>query len=241
MISKQTCKQFNYYIDKLSEHPAAPSIIYSFNQLIWFSLQEVCINGFSSWVKKDGVSVYYTPSNYKKYKSEFDKELKEYKEDDLYKKLVRVHIPYERIYNKKWSVDHVEYWGEMSFCIFTGKDFSKYHDIKEWQCCSGPECSALSYEEMVIKSCKMFFKYYGNKLNDDFLTLEEKENHKKYHPFKFDRLTKDGKGHYMDRNKDYIEVNCAELNRRWLKWFITTPYGKKHWSNSFDEQLKDTK
>jgi hypothetical protein len=215
-------------------------MLFPYQQLIWQSLNEVCEHGYTSWVKKDGVSIHYNPSNYKKYKELFDEELKEYDDNDPSRHFVRIHIPYKDIFGKPWTPSRIEYWGEMSFEVFTGSDFSfkKSMDLTQWQSCSGPECSAPSYEEMIIKLCKQFFKNYGKKLDDDYLTKEEKDNHEKEWPFHMDRETEDKKGFYMDHNPKYIQVTEAELNRRWLKDFVKTEYGKKHWADSFDEQLK---
>ena len=240
MITKELCKKFNNAMWKMGEHPAMPEIVFPFANNLWFSLQEVCKNGYSHWVTKDGIQIMYSPANYKKYKGKFDKELKEYKEDDISRSLVTIHIPYEEYYGYKWKFDHFEYWGECSFFVYQLKDYSfkKVHDIKNWGAYQGVNCSAPSFEELIVKTKNKFFKCFGSKLEEDFLTKEEKDNHKKERLFLMDRKSKDGKGYYMDRNPNYIEVSIGKINHRWLRWFVTTDYCKRNWKTEFDNLLK---
>lgn len=213
---------------KLECHPALPSTRFSPQLSIWYSLQEVCKRGYSPGAKQE-VSVWYNKENYKKYKSLFDKEIKKYPNEDL--TFTRIRLPYKDVYGEPWKFDHVEYWGEMTFYVYKEKTFKDWFKQEAWDPCCGPECSALSYEELIIKLGHLFFKDYGSKLDTDYLTDKERKNHDKYWPF----ITTPCKGKKnvgysrLDRNPKYIEVNEAELNRRWLKWYVNTPHGLKYW------------
>jgi hypothetical protein len=236
MIDSKTCKVFNYLIWKIGDHPAAPSRIFPTNHLIDYTLQEVDSHGLTDWANRMGVDVWYSAKNYKKYKTEFDKELSDIPDGDPCKpNLVKIQIPYIDFYGIPYKVDHVEYWGEIHFKVFKGNDFSdkKCFDPNNWDGFCGYHCSALSYEEMVIKLIRLFFKNLGSALDDGYLTKEEKINHAQFHRFTR-RDAKDKKGYYLDKNKNYISVNEAEINRRWLKEFVKTDYGKKHWGDYFN-------
>jgi len=240
MITRKICKKYNNILSKLNQHPATScSLVYTVEQLLWHSLQEVCKHGYSHWAGKDGIHIPYNKKNYAKYKKYFDKELKESGEKD-FSALIYADVPYEVIYGEKWKFDHVEYWGEMSFVVFHGKDLSKYHDIREWQLYHGVDANGRTYEELLINIGKKFLKTYGEWTDEDFLTKKEYNNHQKYFMFKNGKKyeNKDGfVGHTLERNPKYIRVETSEINRRWLKWFVTTDYCKKNWSDSFDEIL----
>jgi len=235
MISQQLCNRFNNSINKIGAHPALPDSLFPINGEISYSLQAVCKNGFSESVKHFGVDIWYNEVNYKKYKKEFDAEFKKYPDED--KQWSRIHIPYIKYYGYHWQFSHVEYWGELPFYLFHGSNFKKCYDRLNWQSYRGVSCSAPSYEELIIKISKLFLKTFINKIGDDYLTPKEKSNHEKESPFKSDRKAKDGKGFYLDRNKNYIRVTSAEINRRWLVEFVKTDYCKKHWKNQFQSVL----
>ena len=237
MIDRKLAKSFNNMLYKLDSHPALPSTIITIPDSIWYSLQEVCKNGYSDYVKQEGIAVWYNPKNYTKYKTLFDAEFKKYDVED--KRFTKINIPYKDYFGVPWEFDRCEYWGETCFYIFRGTDYSKWFDRAQWDSYSGPECSASSYEELVIKLGKLFLKNFGNKKDDDFLTVKEIANHKKYNAFIMDRETSDKKGHYLDPNPKYIKVNQAELNHRWLKEYFHTEHCQKNWKSTVEEILKN--
>jgi hypothetical protein len=221
---------------KLAQHPALPETIFSILQLMSIDIVQVCKNRHTK-PHRGLVQVYYTPANYKKYRQEFDNEFKEYTKEELEKELlfVRADVPYKKIYGEHWTPDHIEYWGELSFVLFTGKDFGKWHDPHNWTHCSGVSASGRSFEDMVVLLGKKFFSAHGKFDSEDFLTTAEKENHEKEEVF----FTKPHKnGSELVSNPKYKSVYAAELNRRWVKWFSTTEYGKKQWGSTLRDVLQ---
>lgn len=69
--------------------------------------------------------------------------------------------------------------------------------------------------------------------NEDFLTPTEKKNHEK----NFESFTKaiNERRSQIIPNPKYKRVEESEINRRWVKWFSKTEYGKKNWNRT----LKD--
>ncbi|MEM4260874.1 MAG: hypothetical protein QXG00_06560 [Candidatus Woesearchaeota archaeon] len=246
MITQEVYKQFNDIAWRLECHPAIPMVVGNFNQHLWYSLQGVCKHGYTEWVKKEGVAVWYNEKNYKKYKKLFDKEMKKYTDEELEKekRLIRIYVPYKEMFGEPWKFDHAEYWGELSFYVYNKTDVKsrdKAFDRKNWCAYEGVNASGNSFEELIINIGKKFLKTFGNKIYDDYLTKEEKLNHKKQSPFLFNKKTPDGKGFYMDNNPKYIYVTEAEINRRWLQDFIKTDYCKKHWYYNIDRWIDENR
>lgn len=214
-------------------HPATGHMVFDVMSLLDIDIVSVCKNGYAEPIK-GCISMWYTPERYKKYKAEFDKEFKEYTQEELktQKKLVRIHVPYEKVYGEKWAPDHIEYWGEMAFVVYVGKDFNKEHDRTKWQTMSGIETSGRSFEELIINVGIEFKKIFGNFDHDKVLTQRERLNNKGKLPFVFKKVKGNDRGRSMHPNKSYIRVGPAEENRRWLKWFSKTPYCKKNWSKT---------
>jgi hypothetical protein len=212
----------------LDQHPAlGGGSVFSLNSLLWYSAQEICKRGYMRL--SDGeIDVHYTPHNYKRYKKLFDEEFKEI-EPEL-KTLARISVPYETHFGEPWKFDHVEYWGELSFVMFEGMDFKKYHDNSRWDHYSGTNTSGRSFEELIINTAKEFKKIFGDFSCEDFLTEEEKENHKIEKSIFFVKCRDNPKLSWMKHNSKYMRVTDAEFNRRWVKWFSKTPYAKKNWS-----------
>lgn len=227
MISGKTCKTFNDLRWKLDRHPAFPDIISKV--LVDYSLQEVCKRGM---IKAGPITLYKTPANYRRYKDRFDEELKAYKPDDPIRKYAHILVTYEEHYGEPWTVDHVEYWGEVCFAVYRYKDTKGWADPRNWDGCVGPSCSARSFEEMMIKLSRLFFKKFGRWDSQDFLTKKEKANHKALPLF-----LKKGRGWFS--NSKRIFVNPAEINHRWLKWFLKKPEARKQWG-SFNDMVKDS-
>lgn len=227
-------EKMNKAKDFLERHPAlGGGSVFTIHDNLWYCAQGVCKRGYSKL--RDGMfEISYTKENYKKYKGLFDIE---FKEDPEHKVFARVSVPYEKHFGEPWKFDHIEYWGELGFVMFLGKNFKKYFDPKTWDRCAGIETSGRSFEELVINAAKEFKKVFGNFSDEDFLTEKEKENHKKEHPIFFVKCKEPSNCSQMKHNRKYISVTDAELNRRWLKWFAKTPYAKKNWKSTCKDVL----
>lgn len=211
-------------------HPAIGSPLSSFFDLFDLSINMVCKRGYTDF-RKGGVQVFWSKENYKKFKKEFDIEFKSYSPEELkLKSLISIDVPYKTLYGEEWAPDHIEYWGEVSFVAFMGKDFNPKEEIdrRNWQHLSGVEASSPTFEGLIIKIEKEFKKIFGDFSGDDFYTPKEKKNNKGQ------KLFIDGEkvanGRIMHRNPKYIHLSAGELNRRWWKWFSKTAYCKKQWS-----------
>jgi hypothetical protein len=217
----------------LARHPALPDSIFSLFRLMTIDIVQVCKHGYSEPMK-GCLEIFNTPQNRKKYKEEFDKEFKEYTSEELKQEdtLIRADVPYEKIYGEPWKPDHIEYWGELSFCVFIGKDFKNWHVQTNWDMYSAVETGGRSFEDMIINIGRNFFKTFGKFSEEDFLTPAEKENHAKEKVFFF-RPAK--LGSYLVRNPKYKRVEASEINRRWAKWYVKTEDCKKKWESSFKD------
>lgn len=220
----------------LYEHPAICNIIFDPLKLLELDIVQVCKNGY---IKPcDGfIEIYYTPENYKRYKKEFDNEFKEYTEEELKreKKLIRVGVPYKKIFGYSWKPDHIEYWGELNFVIYVGKDLKKWRENYRWHHFFGASASGQTFEEMIVKLGRQFLKYYGKFTKEDFYTPEEKKNHENEWPFLDSKPIKGSSYRRMVSNPSYKRIEASDINRRWVKWLSGTAYGKKQWG----ETLKD--
>jgi len=226
MITKETVKRLNDLKWKVERHPAK-SPFYNADGVIEWALTEVCKHGRSD---VSDVLVFYTKSSYRKYKDLFDEEKKECGDTDW--RFIRIYVPYERFFGHPWKFDHVEYWGEIPFSVFTGKITKKpSYNFKEWCSCQLHSCSDRTFEGLCIKLYREFLRRMGRFECDDFLTKEERENHRTTPIF-----TKKVERRYKS-NPTYIHVSDEVYNRRWLKWFLKTPYGKKNWASSFESLI----
>jgi hypothetical protein len=239
---RELIKKYNEALDFLDCHPATSTgTPFEFNSLLWYSVQEVCSRGYSMYNKDETLSIHYNEENYKRYKKEFDRELKHYKKDDITRNLCTVDIPYERHFGEKWKFDHIEWWGEMSFVLFKGKDFiNNYFKVEEWERYQGIECSGKSFEQLIINTANKFKEAFGDVSEDAFLSKEEKQNHKKFRPFYFVKLKdKKYKGcSEMKTNEKYMHINSAMLNLRWKEVFLNSDYCKKNYKWLIDENKK---
>jgi len=197
----------------------------TFESNFCYSAEPVCKNGYYKPLNGK-ITLYHNKKNYERYKELFDKETEI--EPEL-KAFNRIEVPYKDHFGAAWKFDHIEWWGELCFVLFNGKNVTKCHDFKDWGSYQGVSVTSNSYEELVIKMAKEFKRIFGNFEEEDFLTKEEKENHKKEMVFRFADL-KNKKGYSeLKKNKNYIRVTPAEINLRWKKWFLKTDYAKKHW------------
>ena len=224
-------------IIRFERHPTMPPLSSLWNSLD-FSIQQVCKRG---WMEpfRGMVDVSKTPANYKKYKDLFDKEMEEEytgEELELGDSFVTIEVPYKEVYGEDWKPDHIEYWGDTTFKVFIGKDFDKDWDMKNWDNYAGVSASGRTFEEMIVNLGKKFFKTFGDFTESDFLTAAEKKNHEKYMPFYFKKC-EDDRFSTMETNKKFKRVSAAEINRRWVKWFAGTEYGKENWGNDLKKIL----
>lgn len=203
-------------------HPAIDNVYSSLFECLFYSVNAVCKRGYSNDVVKSGVSVYNKGENAKRFKERFDKELKEYGDDDngLYIKcpsLVNIIVPYTELFGEPWKFDHVEYWGELTLKIYN-KESKEEHKPWRWVNWSGPNASGRTYEEMVINMAKALKKGYGNFGYYSFMSPKEIQNNKDERPFFFKDST-DFKGcSEMINNPKYISVTNEEKNIRWQEW-----------------------
>jgi hypothetical protein len=222
----QKARSVIYAIDN---HPATGSPIKQFLGSAVIDIMDLCSRGHVR--PTDGkIEIRYTPENYVLYSKEFNKEFKEYSEKELkiYRKLTTIWIPYKKLYGEPWKFDHVEYWGELNFTIFRGKDPKKWIKTSDWETYDGVYASGKTFEEMVVKLGKKYFRTFGKFSEKDFLTEKEKSNHATTKAFLPSPRSRPGI-YVTVRNPKYIEISPAEINLRWATWFANTPYGKKKW------------
>jgi hypothetical protein len=216
-------------------HPALGSVIFDVMSLLNIQIAQVCKRGYTEPIKGN-LSLWYTPERYKQFKKEFDKEFKKYSKDELKSKaLINVDIPYKKLFNESWTPNHIEYWGDLSFTIFTRKDFKKETDLSKWVKFSGVEASGRTFEEMIVNIGNKFKRIFGDFSKEKFYTSKEKKNNKEKKIFLFKKVKDSPNCSTLIRNPHYIHIGPAEMNRRWLKWFSRTQYCIKNWPNTFEK------
>jgi len=228
-------------LDFLRCHPAFSTDVFgdSLFDGAWFMMTECCKRGRTDYSGKHGVTIYRGDKGWRKYEDRFEEEHKDDK--DTPKNLQNIDISYEEWYGEPWKFDHVEYWYETTFFIFEGNPYGaimEHSDYHKWGRYAGPQGGANTFEDMVINCAKKVKRAFGD-FDDfkDFRLPEEIANHKEQDSFNF-RDIKSGKskGFFrMIKNKDSLDVYNGLVNVRWLKWFMTTDYCKKHW----DYNMKD--
>lgn len=202
----------------LEDHPALGGPLFNFLINLDYSAQEVCKRGYCRL--DDGlITISNTPENYSRYKDKFDRE-----QETL------IEVPYNDYFGESWQFDHVEYWSELSFRLFTSKNYKEAaFDLSKWVTLHGIESNGRSFEELLINTAEEFRKYFGDFSSEDFLTIQEKLNHKNNSPFI--KTPHKRKPDILKSNDQYVFVSNAELNHRWLEWFLKTDYCKKNWPN----------
>ena len=229
----------------LEGHPALGIIVKPLFSNLWFSIEKICKRGYTEHCK-DRFDVGINSKYAFKFKDEFKKEYQKLqktvtdkKSFDLQKRFIRIYTKYEKVFDESWKYDHIEYWGELGFNIYVGNPkIKQWVNPKNWACCAGVEIGGRSFEEMIIKITRQFKRRFGNFENIDFYTKREIENNRKEKIF-FHVPLNDGTGcSRLKSNPKYIDVNEAELNRRWLKWFSQTEYCKKTWGKTVTDALK---
>lgn len=202
---------------------------------IWFSMEPCCKYGYTEHAGIHGVTLYSSDPRFK----DFDDLLKEqYSEEELKNSsdFLSIEVPYERLFGEPWSYDHMEYWYEMTFFVFTGNPYKleNSYDAKFWSRYGGPEGSANTFEEMLIKVAKEVKEVFGDfNINDHFHTTAELLNQKNTeHVFWIP--CDDSKCKRLEWNNKYVNVYNGLINLRWIEWFMTTDYAKKNWQGDFE-------
>jgi hypothetical protein len=225
----------------LDNHPAIGSPMFTVLQLLDLDIADVDKRGMTQ-PHKGEISIRYSPQNYRKFKKEFDEEYKEYTPEELKtrKFLIPVYVPYEDVYGESWKSDHIEYWGELPFVVYKNSDHKNWYDRTHWETCQGVSVTGRTFEEMIVKLGRKYKKLFGDFDTYDFLTDKEKHNHQKEEPF-VPAAKQDIKGALTTvSNPKYIHLHPSTLNLRWARWFSKTDYGKKNWSASIKEALKNS-
>ena len=220
------------HLNFLNNHPAINGISENFLSAGCFWVTKASATGEDV---NDPITIYKTDvKEYERFKHKFKRG------DD------RLYVSYEEFYGKPWTLDHVTYGADINFKLFVGsfkKKFSEY-DYKKWQNYSGFTIYGRSFDDMVALSRIKTSERFGNFdiWSDDMLTKGEIANNKKERPFFFKKtdLCKQKGSREMITNPKHLHVTTAILNRRWLKWFITTDYCKKTWGSEFDGIIKKT-
>jgi hypothetical protein len=200
----------------------------------WIHMAKCCKRNKSEDCRRT-MTLYRDEKGASKFKDRFEKE---YKADSKTpKEFQSIYVSYKERYGEPWVFDHVEYWYETTFFIFTGDiyDEKATWDYKNWSRYGGPEGGALTFEDAIISQARGVKKAYGSfNTYKDFLTEAEKKNHKCNDMF---LRKKDNDYICLDRNPEYLNVTDGMKNVRWLKWFMETDYCKKQWKGT--DEFKD--
>jgi len=231
----------------LGQHPAIASQMNPVFSAIDFQIERVCKRGFEESCKR-GIQITIRSKLAKKFKEEFKKKLEKLKQEidekeyNLESHFMSIWKSYKEVFNEQWKFDHVQYYGSVSFFVFHGKntDLKEEMNLNNWQRYEGMQITKRTFEEMIIALASQFKKIFGDFTDDDFITKKEKENHKKHRSYLHKKI-KNSRFIRLVKNPEYIRVSDAEINRRWLKWFVKTDYAKKNWAETFDEILKGKK
>lgn len=227
-------------LDFIQSHPAvSPSDISDscIGAGVHFYIYECDTNHVCRYYGSEGVRTYYSEENYIKYKELFDKEFEEDKESP--REFATIDVPYETIYGKKWEFDHIEYWWELSFFVYTGDTYLKgveKYDRKLWSAYGGPQGGSLTFEDMLIDMADKIKEVYGDfDSYQAFYTDAEKNNHEKVE-WMISSPSKDKEGYKeITFNDKHVDISNGLMNVRWLKWFMETEYAKESWKSSFEE------
>ena len=182
------------------------------------------------------MSVYRGDEGWQNVKFRFDRDFKD--DTETPKELQSVLATYKEVYQEPWEFDHVEYWYETTFFVFDGNPYSDKESMEyqHWDRYSGTrDGGCLTFEDMMIKVARKVKRHFGSYDKErDFLTDAEKKNHKEQSMF-----LKNQKGRSIfKRNPEYLRVNNAIINLRWLEWFMTTDYCQKHYDWKMKEFAK---
>ena len=253
MKNYKLSRQVQDALDFLNNHPGVCHDSCFVNSNLTFWMVDVCKNNeYKDYFHNDKNPVeVYLPRDgrYKKDRENFKKFVEKYKdEDETVEECSQIYVPYKEIYGYDWEYDRTYYKGEYCFYKYyrdeqyidylktTRKiDDSEAVKLASWLHTSysgyqGGDVKADTYEEMIIKIAEDVKRKYGDFSCEDFLTEEEKENHENIDwMFKFEPCEDREGCSEMLRNPDYIRIEQYQYNQRWVEWFKTTDYYKKHW------------
>ena len=196
-----------------------------------------CKHGICESGGKHGITVYQGDDNFSKFN---DLLIEQWNEADLINPpdVLSVEVPYERVYGEPWSYDHMEYWYELTFFVFTGDPWDEKESWKmeNYARYAGPEGGANTFEEMLIKAAADVKEVFGDyQIYKSFYTKAEINNQENVAPM-FSTPCTDHVGYsQITFNDNYVKISDGLINLRWLKWFIETDYAKKNWNYSESE------
>jgi hypothetical protein len=227
----------------LDDHPAlSASPLGEATRIMHWGIEQVCKRG--EW--KSGhhsIPITKKDKGWQRFKKEFDLEEKEIenthdnpKDIAANKTFLCIYKSYKELYGETWKFDHVIYWYEIDFSVFSGTiNTNDWGDYKCWQNYCGIKGQSLCFEDMLIhaashvKSTFGNFSLYDKKLMSDI----EINNHKQEQSFFFVDC-KDLKGYSeMRDNPKHFRVFNDLLNLRWLRRFVESDYCKKNWKDEF--------
>jgi hypothetical protein len=225
-------------LDFLRDHPALHNE--SGDSLcdgMWFMMETCCKHNTGHWTEYDGVTVWRGDPDWEKYKDLFDAQEADDVSDETPLNLRSIKVPYLQYYGEPWVADHMEYWYESSFSVFTGNPYEKHaaYDPRNWAGHGGPQGGANTFEDMLIDMAKEVKAAYGNWSEyGAFHTPEENKNHEKVEALSFVD-TETPKYKQVIFNDEHVDISDGLINLRWLKWYMTTDHAKEHWLSSFPE------
>lgn len=215
-------------LEELGMHPAINMHSGDFmNVNVFWRMYQVCKNGVAKdfpIISDDNVVVriYNDNPEYKKYADKYSDD----GESVLY-------VPYFDYYGYKWVFDRFEYWMEIDMFKYIGNSFDikETSDLNNWRRYHGNSFIGSSLEECISNAYDYVVENYGKFKYEDFLTDEEKNNHKSERMFFHEEINIDGKKMFqLIDNSKYINVSDVEINKRWWGWFRKTEYYNKNWS-----------
>lgn len=246
MKNQKLSKQVQESLDFLNNHPGVCyDGWFEKTNMVWW-LVDRCKNG-------EHKDYFQKPSNIEVslYKDDkyFDKFWEKYKDedDDINEDFISIYVPYSEIYGYDWKYKHSEYSGEYCFYKYSqDKDYIDYLKIAKnvddkraetiacymntcWNAHQGGTIYADSFEELIIKTAEDVKTKYGDFCCEDFLTAEEKQNHKDRWAMRFEPLTDRSGYSEMVINDKYISVEQKDYSLRWWDWFIKTEYCREKW------------
>ena len=229
----------------LEDHPALSSHADPFWKGFVFGIQKVSKEGYSDSPPRT-VRVWRNSKLGQRFKAHLDKAFA--KEEAGYKavggqmaewerRLFYVDLPYKTVFGHRWKFDHIEYWGELDFHMYAGKIAdSKPKGKGYWGAFHGVECKGRTFEEMTVSVAAKARKVFGSFDSDSFHTSMEKRLMKRHEPILEKART--ATGVRIVPNPKYPSISDELLNRRWVKWFSKTNYGRKHWKKDIALVLK---
>lgn len=209
----------------LRQHPSLNPEIFGSSLFdgSWLYITKCCKRGIPENCRI-AMSVCRGDEGWENVRCRFDKEYKDDKETP--KNSQSVLATYKEIYKEPWKFDHVEYWYETTFFIYTGNPYKRFDcmNYKNWSRYAAPSGSANTFEDAIINQALKCKRVLGSFDKDcDFLTDAEKKNHEEQEMFISGDLS------CIKRNPQYLETTIGIINLRWLQWFITTDFCKKQW------------